>query len=362
MSLTLGAALALGGASALGNIVGGALGANAQASANAANLQIARETNEQQYKMFQEQMGYNTAERIAAQEYNSPNNQRKLYEQAGINPYSVTGNMNSQTVAQSAPSAPAQHVAQVAPNTAFADMARNLGSTVGNTLSDALQADALNLDNQSKRIDLQYKTQEKLLAIDEKMADIAHKKNLTEQDRVQLSIMQNQRDELAENLDLLRSNKSEYKKQVKLQTHAARLENKAKALQNEYQDWCNDFAKKKGAKELEQLNAAIAAEWSQVSLNGALSAQAKANAVLSAAEKSGVDLDNQQKKMLRGHVLKMAQLQEQGKQLENNLTRYNTGINTKDWFNNINNLLTPIAIFAATRGLSKGAKPINGFR
>ena len=212
--------------SAIGNYITGR-------ETNKTNKEIAEDTNEQQYKMFQEQMGYQTAERLATQEYNSPKNQRLLYEQAGINPYAVLGTMKPETVAQSAPAAPNQHLPQVVPNSLIG---QTLGATA-ESIKSQLENDSLALDNDSKRIDLMFKTREKLLGIEEKIVDISHKKNLTEQDKVQLSILENQRDSLKEDLDILRSSKQDLILQNKLHTKQMRLDNKARKLANQYNEW-----------------------------------------------------------------------------------------------------------------------------
>lgn len=66
-------ALAVGAAS---TVAAGVLNKSAQSEANATNIQLSRE-----------QMAYQTSEREAAQEYNTPANQRARYEAAGINPF-----------------------------------------------------------------------------------------------------------------------------------------------------------------------------------------------------------------------------------------------------------------------------------
>ena len=322
----------------ISNVLGGVLNANAQESANYQNYRIARDTNAMQYKMFQEQMDYQTAERLATQEYNSPENQRRLYEQAGINPYAVLGNINPNTVAQTAPSAPNQHVPEIKPNEALGNMMNDIARSVGVGLTN----EQIGLDNETKRVELAFKTQEKILDIQNKIAEIESKKVHTGVDREQIRTLQKNLDIYEEQLDILRSTKPEVKKQAQLETKSKELENRAKQLSNEYSEWQNEFAKKRGSKELGLLDAQIKQSLSQSALNGALSASAMADKALRDAETAGVKLDNDEKKRLRGHVLKMARLAEQEVELKNELTKYQTGVNGRDWLNATTSILNGI--------------------
>ena len=109
--------------SGLGSIIGGIVGANGQNSANQANLQAARETNAQNYKIFHEQLDYNTNMMNAQNAYNTPIAQRQRYEDAGINPYLALGNISSgsQQSSLTAPNAPNMVTPTVQPVTAFGE-------------------------------------------------------------------------------------------------------------------------------------------------------------------------------------------------------------------------------------------------
>lgn len=80
-------ALAGGIVAGLGSLASGIFGSSSQRSANEANLQIARETNAQNYKMFQEQLGFNERMYHENNMYNSPSAQVERFKQAGLNPY-----------------------------------------------------------------------------------------------------------------------------------------------------------------------------------------------------------------------------------------------------------------------------------
>ena len=334
------------------DVIGGIFDSANVNKTNNTNWDIAKLNNETQYKMFQEQMSYNTKEREETQKYNSPENQRMLYEQAGINPYAMVGNMNPQTVAQSAPAAPSMQVPEVRPNMAMGAMFRNLG----NDIKVALENEQLGLDNETKRIELSYKTQEKILDLQEKRANIASKKTQTDYDKKNIEYIDKQISLLSENLDVLRSTKPEIKKQAQLETKSKELENDAKRLSNQYQEWQNDYAKSHGQKELSLLDAKIKESLSASALNGAMSAKAMAEKAIVDVEKEGVKLDNDEKKRLRGHVLKMARLAEQEVELKNELTKYETGVNGRDWLRAGTSILNGIGTAAVGYAVGRGAK------
>ena len=124
----IGSALISGASSLLGGMFGSA----SQSSANRTNLQIARETNQMQYQMFQEQNAFNERMYNQMQQYNTPAAQMQRYNDAGINPYIAAGNVqsgNAQSALQSAQPLPL-HAAQVQPVDAFKDSFSQIGNVI----------------------------------------------------------------------------------------------------------------------------------------------------------------------------------------------------------------------------------------
>lgn len=148
------AALIGGGASVLGSLFGGVSRSSAQRSANRTNLQIARETNQQNWNMMTYQNQWNEAQNEKMLAYNTPSEQMKRYDQAGINPYLaasqiVPGNQQSQlTSAQ----APAMQAAQVQPVTGMADAIQNSLSSAADSMLKIAQARDINMDSELKRL------------------------------------------------------------------------------------------------------------------------------------------------------------------------------------------------------------------
>ena len=133
------------GISAVGSIVGGLLGGkanqNAQQGANDINLQIARETNQQQYQMFGEQNAFNERMYNQMLTYNTPAEQMRRYSDAGINPYIAAGNVqtgNAQSSLQSA-QAPQLHAAQIQAATGMGDALQNAASQAAGVISQYAQ-------------------------------------------------------------------------------------------------------------------------------------------------------------------------------------------------------------------------------
>lgn len=121
-------AAAIGAAgSIIGGLIGGSKNAAAQRGANETDLQIARETNAQNYRIFQEQQQFNENQFNRWLDYSTPAAQRQRYEDAGINPYMAVGQLQSgtpQSALTSANSAPMQG-AQVQPVTGLGDALQN---------------------------------------------------------------------------------------------------------------------------------------------------------------------------------------------------------------------------------------------
>lgn len=130
-----------GASSLLGGFLGGKSNQSAVDKANATNIQIARETNQQQYQMFQEQNAFNERMYNQMQAYNTPAAQMQRYQDAGINPYIAAGNVQTGNVQSSLQSAqaPQLHTAQVAPALGMGDAIQNSFTQIGNVVAQYAQ-------------------------------------------------------------------------------------------------------------------------------------------------------------------------------------------------------------------------------
>lgn len=328
MDPIIGAALVSAGS----NMLGGFLGSSAQSKANEVNLQAVRETNELNERLFHEQLAYQTSEREATQSYNDPSKQRERYEAAGLNPYAMLGQFESGNAQmQTAPSPNAMQAAQVAPVDAVPNALRSIGNDIGQSMVYAAQADNINMDSQIKKVDLTYRAAEKITSIKNQIADIESKRAKTVEDYQRIENLKTELDMQRENLDILRSTKSELKAQQVARTKRAELDNEYQDLQNKYQKWFNEYSKQHGAAELRQIASVIAANMASA---GAMSA----DKVLKELEAKGVKLDNYHKARLNPLLRQAQRIENKRRAYEAKYPAYfereiqNPIINFMNWF------------------------------
>ncbi len=94
------------GGSLLSGLTGGLFSSSSAKSASKAQLQATRETNEQNYRIWQEQRQHSIDMWNMENDYNSPINQRARLESAGYNPYLAFGDVGNTAGSVNVPSAP----------------------------------------------------------------------------------------------------------------------------------------------------------------------------------------------------------------------------------------------------------------
>ena len=187
----------------IGDVVGAFSNLLGTSSTNEANLQATRETNENNYKMFQEQLGFTREMWNKNNQYNSPQNQRSLYQAAGINPYLALGNMASGEASMASTPSPnpmqVPHVEAPQIGSFIADSGRSYVDSV----IKRQQAESLGLDNKAKLISLRYKETNEILDLYNKRQDLISKGVKTESDRKQIEFLNAQINEKQTNLRYL---------------------------------------------------------------------------------------------------------------------------------------------------------------
>lgn len=306
------ASLISGGASLLGGLANSA----SQSSANRANLQIARETNQMQYQMFQEQNAFNERMYNQMQQYNTPAAQMQRYNDAGINPYIAAGNVqtgNAQSALQSAQPLPL-HTAQMMPATGIGDSFSQIGNIISQyaqnelALSQAQKnraeagwVDRLNgaqLNKMSAETNNLYQ-QGSLLGLDYKL------KHDTLGNYIKLS-------------DLSVINAEKTNEQLDVITQSARLENALKninlGIQSKYGErlfvaqlsktLAESFATQAG---VSQRDAQIAIDKQNANTNAAVGAaqiqNLVANAIKATEEATGVKIDNDTSRKIQNFIV-----------------------------------------------------------
>lgn len=134
---------------------------------NSSNLQIARETNAQNKALFERQLGWNEEMWRKMNDYNTPAAQRSRYEQAGINPYMVLGQMSAGNAEMtSSPSAPQmQGVTLQKPDFGFVGRA---GENLSNIMLQQAQIGAIKEQTRNQRIKNSFEERQQLADLREK--------------------------------------------------------------------------------------------------------------------------------------------------------------------------------------------------
>lgn len=300
----LSAAALTAGAGVLSSIFGGLFGSANNDNTNAYNLQIARETNEQNYKMFHEQQDWQEKMWNMVNEYNTPVEQAERLRAAGINPAALLGsNGGNGVVASSLPSSPSANpavAAQMRPydySPMFEGISRQIGSFLVNQNQD--------IENKMKAVELSFKLEEKrqeLLTKKAEYDEILSRKDLNNSEKDHYRTLSSQIDQQMSIIDVTYNdivNQQHLNTDLmRGQRDAVQIQNDKLKLEKEYQEWLNKFQKKYGDKQLEQIQALIAEAYSSVNLNNKNAAAAVANKLESEARKRGIDLDNEHKKSL----------------------------------------------------------------
>lgn len=295
--MTTTAAIVLGGISAIGAVTSAIINSASTNHANHTNVDLAREN-----------MAYQTSEREAAQEYNSPVNQRKRFEAAGINPYLAMSQMDAgTTTAQSGVTMP-----QVSP-VPVGDVLKGLLSEGSEGFQKGYELEQYQLGTEQMRVDARYKLTEKIQSLIKQRVDIESSRLDNKTKQANLEVIDKNLKLLENDLQFSSGTLKERMSIVKKQEKAQELDNRGKELLNEAQQFMNEF---KNPAELQAIQAGIREAYSRVNLNGASAASQIANAALSYAQEKGVKIDNYQKNKIN-HLIR------QGVKLDNQFKKWN---------------------------------------
>lgn len=350
--LTALAAGLLAGGSALSSITGSLFGAkagkDAQAAVNAANLQATRETNLQNYQLYQEQKAFDREmwqkqldlyDKMWSQQtdYNSPKEQVKRLEEAGLNPTLMMGNLDTGQVqtpyspsAPSSPSAPQMqtpHVEAYDPTNAYISAAGGVSSAV----NDFFRNDLLSEQAKSEHINNITRLQENKARI----AEILSRKDLNEATRNKYNAESNRIDYLLDmeykNLASSANLNNEHARTQVEQQKLIRAEARMRELSADYQQAVNDFLPTLQQAELKEVHSRIAAnnasafaQYENGKLSKAQAATEAVNKTIRELEKKGVKIDLRNKPKMISLTLKgmkyqneISRLQQKGVELDN---------------------------------------------
>lgn len=287
------------GISAIGSIAGGLFGKKGSDNAAKTQLQIARETNDNNYRIAQENNAFNERMVDKMNDWNSAKNQRARLEEAGLNPYLMLDGGSAGT-ATTAPTADTSSV-QSAPDvgSTIASGAQQLGSSISSAASQISQqvynsslqeatvrkanADASSSEQDAllKGIESQFAAQRFLL--DLKLKEMQGK--VSEQDYYYL------RDSMQDRLDSVKFQNSLTGSQSSYYNQMAGLVDVQRQIEKTNLDWLPREKQAGLAATLQNVRTMV----SQMHLNYAQAKNAYAMAILNYATENGVRIDNRLK-------------------------------------------------------------------
>lgn len=164
---------------AIADGVAGIFGLGSTAVTNSANREIARETNAQNYKIFQEQLGWQEKMWNQNNAYNTPLEQRKRLEEAGINPYLALSNMSTgEATMATSPSAPQMQTGAPMQAPDFSFIGRSAQNFQDYRIKEQ-QVTALQEANRQSAVKSRFATAQELADLRLKLADLRKKQQET---------------------------------------------------------------------------------------------------------------------------------------------------------------------------------------
>lgn len=289
--------------SAISGIIGSKTAANAQESANQTNIALARE-----------QMAYQTSEREAVQEYNTPANQRARYEQAGINPYLALSGMNAGNTSFQTGVTPAT-VNPVVDNS-LANMFQGLSEVPSNVMHSLYSVQQIMGNEEAikaARTDNLYRGQQHLAALNKNKAEINHLLSQTSKNTAEYDNLVKQGESLSRQIELQEMDLKYQKDTFNARTRKERVmadlaynQNIEQILKNRIMEVEAQYAKQFKEAELRQINSAISANYaSALASKGSaslLNAQALTEDTLRSLRKYGVKLSQQQQEIANMYI------------------------------------------------------------
>lgn len=231
------------------NGLGSLLGFASNKSANNTNLEIARETNKQNYQMFKESQQFAQDMWDKQNNYNLPSEQVKRLLAAGINPAAVFGDGSLNNAGSvGLPNAPQLQSAQVRP---YDFNLQGVGDSVNAYFRNQLlnrQVQSADVDTQLKRVELMFKASEKLQSLREQSAridGILSNTRLSAEQREKMSVerkqIQRQLDLFNDTYDELVSREKKQNRIMDVQAENIMSDTQLKRLQGSFQSMVNRY-------------------------------------------------------------------------------------------------------------------------
>lgn len=291
MAITSGTAAILGGSSVLSGLLGGLFGSKSQKSANETNLQIARETNQQNRELFNQQLAWTEDMWNKSNAYNAPDNQVQMLLRAGINPAAVYGSGSTSPASMpSVPAAPQMQGATVNPvDYSFIPQAIDNGINAyfnNQILSNQVTKGAA--DAQIAKVQAEFDARSMMDRLHRIANDSSKSDFERETARMELKFITETFDQrVMQSEQLTKLNQIQYDEAVN-RIEESKLRQKAQQIANEFAPKANDA-------QLKSYQASIAQMYAAARANDASAAQSYAIEALTNLQGEGVKIDNRTK-------------------------------------------------------------------
>lgn len=290
-------------------VISGGLGMLGQLHANNQNVQNARETNKFNREERLDTQRWNRQQWLDMLAYNTPANQRKRYEEAGINPFLALGNITAGNASGSVTSSPATGNMPSPMQNIATPLQEGIASSVSTYL------DKQRLANETRLADEQAKSIKAKTELDLIEAKTKHRSNEALIERIKAET-----DNMIFNLDYLRQRSPLELENLRAQIESATSITERNKLETALAKFDLENVRPLVAK---QMKASIAREYATVSY---LYSQGKVNEeqiktliaerALTDAKKAGVDIDNQVAKDTAELVVKTMEEDLKGKKAQ----------------------------------------------
>lgn len=279
-----------------GSLLGGLFGSAGSAKAAKYQLQAARETNQMNYQIAQENNAFNQRMWEKQNAYNTPAEQRRRFEQAGLNP-NLMMNGGSAGIAETSPTADTSGVQQVPDiGSTIASGYQQFGSSLSNAASqiagmvynNGLQQANVNkaqAEAQSASQDARYKELQNQFAASQFLADLREKQY---RGLIAKSDYEYLRDSMQDRLDSVKFQNSLTGSQASYYNQMAGLVDVQRQIEQTNLDWLPREKQAGLAATLQNVRTMV----SQMHLNYAQAKNAYAMAALNYAQEAGVRINN----------------------------------------------------------------------
>lgn len=266
MGLETTAIIAIG--AAVASVGAGVASTISQSNVNKKNIQLQNETNALNYQMFQEQLGFTEKMQDKQNAYNTPVEQRRRFEQAGVNPYLAMTNLSSGNAElASTPSVNPAQAAHVQPNLGLAQILENLGKSVTDVQQIQMMAEQVNAQREAV-----IKARKENLYYDMRTrADIEEQMSRIDKNTEEWKNLKRQRDLLDLDIDLGRKTLNAKTRRAESEADLAYNLAYSEQLKANYQSIINDTFPDIQKATLAKLRSETQVCYSQMNLNQRLS-------------------------------------------------------------------------------------------